>query len=240
MSRRAFRMRAVSNVRLFSIRSWGEEALRPSVPMPGSPWPHDMLITIDGGPNTLVDVLWVREAWNLHPVGDDLPPLLSDDWVRARAQIGSTDAIATWSDAWPRIWNACIDHAGLVQDSTMLNQLQHTLDGAPERIDLLARMFGPSWRGSLGDDAFTDEHGTWNFAQFQARMKSRSTPYGDDPERLALSALIPAWQAGLTKIVTVPCQGSYTRVIGQHTLLVTDETRDHYQRYSEALKLFRS
>ena len=217
----------------------GEEALRSSVPMPGNPWPHDMLITVDDDPNTLVDLLWVRDAWNLHPVGDDLPPLLSDDSVRARAQTESTGATATWVEAWPRIWNACIDHAGVVQDSTIFDQLQHTLDGSPERADLLARMFGPSWRGSFGDDAFTQEHETWNFAQFQARTQRRPTSLGDDPERLSLSALIPAWQAGLTKIVTIPCQGSYTRVIGQHTLLVTDETRDDHQRYSEAIKHFR-
>jgi len=51
--------------------------------------------------------------------------------------------------------------------------------------------------------------------------------------------LIPAWQAGLSKTITIPYQGSYTRVIGQHTLLVTDETREDHRRYSEALKQFR-
>ncbi|MET3769888.1 hypothetical protein ABIB15_002592 [Marisediminicola sp. UYEF4] len=198
-----------------------------------------MLITVDDDPSTLLDLLWVREAWNLHPVGDDLPPLLSDDSVRAHAQTGLTDATAPWVEAWPGIWNACSDHAGLIQDSTVFDQLQHTLDGSPERADLLAKLFGPSWNDSFGDDAFTEQRETWNVARFHARTQRRPTSVDDDPERLSLRALIPAWQAGLTKIVTIPCQGSYTRVIGQHTLLVTHETRDDHERYSEALKQFR-
>ena len=210
--------------------------MRSSVPMPGSPWPHDMLITVDEDLNTLVDLLWVREAWNLNPVGDDLPALLSDDSVRAHAPTGSTDAPAAWVEAWPGMWNACMHHAGLLQDSTVFDRLQHTLDGSPERANLLASLVGPSWKSSFGDEAFTEEKKTWNRSQFQARRQRRPTSLADDPERLSLSALIPAWQAGLTKIVTIPCQGSYTRVIGQHTLLVTDETRDDHERYSEALK----
>ena len=75
--------------------------------MPGNPWPHDMLITVDDDPNTLMDLLWVREAWNLHPVGDDLPPLLADDSVRAQARTRMTDAPAAWLEAWPGTWNAC-------------------------------------------------------------------------------------------------------------------------------------
>ena len=49
--------------------------------MPGNLWPHDMLITVEDDPHVLVDLLWIRETWNLHPLGDDLPPSLSDDSV---------------------------------------------------------------------------------------------------------------------------------------------------------------
>jgi len=213
--------------------------LRSSVPMPGNPWPHDMLITVDDDPNTLVDLLWIREAWNLHPVGEEVPPLLSDNSVRAHAETGSTVATRAWLEAWPGIWNAGMHHAGLLQHSTVFDRLQHTLDGSPERVALMASMAAPSWSGSFGDDAFTEKHTMWNRAQSRARTQRRPTSFDDDPERLSLRALIPVWQGGLTKIVTIPCQGSYARVIGPHSLLVTDETRNDHQRYSEALGQFR-
>ena len=43
----------------------------------------------------------------------------------------------------------------------------------------------------------------------------------------------------LSKIVTLPCHGSYTRRIGEHVLLVTDETRNHPTPYAEAFEQFR-
>jgi hypothetical protein len=58
------------------------------------------------------------------------------------------------------------------------------------------------------------------------------------PERAALDALIPAWRRGLTKIVEIPCEGTYTRRIGEHTLLVTAETRADTARYGAALASF--
>ncbi|WP_158251781.1 hypothetical protein [Cryobacterium sp. M15] len=233
-----FPLRAAFHVKLLAS-GLEEETLRSSFRMLGNPWPRDMVITVDDDADTLVDLLWIRETWNLQSISADFPPLLSDDSVRAHARTETSDAAKTWLDAWPVIWNACIHHAGLLQDSTIFAQLRQTTDGSPERADLLARLVGPSWSGSFGDDAFTAEYETWNLARFQARTQRHPLSVGNDPERLSLQALIPAWRTGLSKIVTIPCQGSYTRVIGQHTLLVTDETRDDHQRYSEALKQFR-
>ena len=48
-----------------------------SVPIPGNSWPHDMVLTIEDDSQTLLELLWVREAWRLQPAGDDLAPLLS-------------------------------------------------------------------------------------------------------------------------------------------------------------------
>ena len=59
-----------------------------------------------------------------------------------------------------------------------------------------------------------------------------------DHERGALDALAPAWERGLTTIVTIPCRGEYTRVIGDHALLVTDETHEDLPRYRQALARF--
>ena len=213
--------------------------MRSCVPMPGNLWPHDMLITVEDDPHVLVDLLWIRETWNLHPLGDDLPPSLSDDSVRADDRTGSSGGATTWQYAWPSLWNKCIHHAGLLRDGTIFDQLRETEDGSPERADLMNTLMGPSWRGEFGDEAFTEKYETWNLARFQARSQRHPLSLNDDPERLSLDALIPAWRAGLSKIVTIPCHGSYTRVIGQHTLLLTDETREDTRRYSEALQRFR-
>ena len=53
--------------------------MRSSVPLPGNPWPHDMVITVENDAQSLVDLLWIRVTWNHHPVAVDLPPLLVDD-----------------------------------------------------------------------------------------------------------------------------------------------------------------
>lgn len=77
--------------------------MRSSVPIPGNPWPHDMTITVEDNPHTLVDLLWIRETWNLQPVGGDLPPSLSDETVGGHAPTESPDRVAKWQDAWPSI-----------------------------------------------------------------------------------------------------------------------------------------
>jgi hypothetical protein len=198
-----------------------------------------MVITIEDDPHALVELLWIREAWELQVAGDDLPPLLSDSSVGAHTEANPSGRIALWQDAWPAIWEACLDHAGQVRDGGLFERLHETADGSAERAELLHRLIGPTWRDTFGDEAFTHGYRGWNQANAQARSRSRPRFPSENPERVSLDALIPAWQAGLSKIVVIPCRGTYTRVIGQHALLVTAETRDHSQRYGEALTQFR-
>lgn len=212
--------------------------MRSFAPIPGNPWPHDMVITIEDDSQVLLELLWIREAWNLHPIGDDLPPLLSDTPESAQAESGTPAEFAEWQAAWPAQWEACVHHAGLIQDAQLFNQLSDTANGSDERAELLSRMFGPSWRDTFGDGAFTDRYHAWILARFEAQSGRQMRRYDEEPERVSLAALIPAWRAGLSKIVVIPCRGSHTRVIGEHSLLVTAETRDDPQRYSEALAQF--
>jgi len=209
-----------------------------SVPIPGNPWPHDMILTIEDDSQTLLDLLWVREAWSLRPAGDDLAPLLSVTPISTHNEAVPVGKIAEWQEAWPSIWQACLQHAGQIRDATVFEQLHGTAIGANERASLLHGLLGPSWRDAFSDDAFTDQYLDWNQAQFEANSNRRYQSFEEEPERVSLAALIPAWQAGLSKVVVIPCTGSFTRVIGQHTLLLTAETRDDPERYSEALGLF--
>jgi len=213
--------------------------MRSSVPMPGNPWPHDMLITVEDDPHALVDLLWIRETWSLKPVGDDLPPLLSETSIGAHTETGSPGQIVAWQDAWPAMWEACLHHAGRVRDGALFEQIRGTADGSAERAELLHQLIGPSWRDEFGDEALTDQYEAWNLARFDARSQRRQQSLEEEPERVSLAALIPAWHAGLSTIVVIPCLGSYTRVVGEHALIVTAETRDDPGRYSQALKQFR-
>lgn len=213
--------------------------MRSLSPVPGSPWPQDMLITVEDDPHSLLDLLWIREAWSLDPVGDDPPPLLSDTPLGARTDTETSGWGGTWRDAWPAMWTACLQHAGRVREPSMFEELAATVGGSAERAQLLHELIGPTWRDLFGDDAFTAEYEAWNEARFDTLSRSLPRPLEEQPERASLAALVSAWHEGLSTIVVIPCVGSFTRVIGEHALLVTAETRDDPNRYSEALKQFR-
>ena len=213
--------------------------MRSSGPLPGNPWPHDMVITVEDDLQPLLDLLWIREAWNLSPVGLDLPPLLVDDSGRAQAKTEPSDVSTTWSDAWPSRWEKCVHHASLTRDSAIFEQLKETKNGSRERAELLQTIVGPSWRDEFGGEAFTEEYESWNLVRFEVQARRQPRSLAEEPERMSLDALISAWRAGLIKIVTIPCRGSYTHRIGEHALLMTEETRNDPNRYAAALDQFR-
>jgi hypothetical protein len=198
-----------------------------------------MVITVEDDSQVLLELLWIREAWGLNPVGHDLPPVLSDKLIRPPASAVPPDRVATWQAAWPGMWDACIRHAGLIRDSTAFERLHETAGGSQEREQMLRELFGPSWREEFGDEALTEQYTAWTEARFETQSRSHRRSAEEEPERVSLAALVPAWRGGLSKIVTIPCQGSYTRLIGEHTLLMTEETRNDARTYSDALAQFR-
>ncbi|MET0806704.1 MAG: hypothetical protein ABWX66_02350 [Lacisediminihabitans sp.] len=204
-----------------------------SSPMPENPWPRNMLITIDD-PSPLFELLWVREAWGLQPTGADLPPLLVD----TPATVSSGHPPAEWSEGWYSLWGACVTHAARPQDRVGMERLftDRSL-GVSERAALLSGFLGPSWRERFGDEAITGAYAVWQSADAERRMSAVLT-LDETPEHLALDSLIPAWRAGLTTLVVIPCRGSYTRRIGASALLLTDETRNDPARFAEALGTF--
>jgi hypothetical protein len=198
-----------------------------------------MVITVEDDPHSLVELLWIRERWGLSPVGTALPPLLLDDSVGAHTETDASARIKSWQDAWPAIWEACLSHAGRVQAESRCEQLRGTVNGSAERAELLRELAGPSWRAQFGDDAITAHYETWNVSRLDARARQSPQPFDEQPERVSLAALIPAWQSGLCTIVVIPCLGSYTRTIGPHSLIVTSDTRNDPKRYGLALAQFR-
>jgi hypothetical protein len=212
--------------------------VRSSVPIPGEPWPHDMVITVDDDLGSLVELLWIREAWGLKPRGDDLPPLLVDPPRLGTNEHEEVD-VGAWQAAWPELWIAVLRHAGEIRDPGLFDAVHKTADNSTERAQLIARITGPSWRDRFGGAALDERYQAWTASRFREQVPRPLVSFEDQPERRSLDALITAWRRGLTKIVTIPCRGEFTRVIGEHSLLVTDETRNDADMLSAALLQFR-
>jgi hypothetical protein len=213
--------------------------MRSAEPIPGEAWPHAMTITVDDRPDALLDLLWIREAHQLQPEGDDLPPLLVDPPLAVSDSAVTAEMRAEWEEDWARIWHAVAAHAGLESDPHQFEQMRNTADGSPERADLLRRSTGPTWRYEYGDSAFADpSYDIWVQDGFDAHRSSIPNKLQDSPERRDLAALIPAWRAGLTKIVTIPCRGEFTRKISPNALLMTDEIHHDSDAYQRALATF--
>ncbi|MBZ4486425.1 hypothetical protein LQ938_07420 [Microbacterium sp. cx-55] len=212
--------------------------MRSSTPIPGNPWPHDMALTVDDRPQHLIEMLWIREAHALRPDVLPLLPLLSDAPQPAAVQVDDSTR-STWRDAWPRIWAEVLAHAGQNPDPAVFDRLSHTASGSPERQSLLDEIVGPSWAGEFGSDALTDpSYVSWDREGTDRYLAALTRGHDGTPERRDLDALVPAWRAGLTTVVSIPCQGQYTRRLSATALLVTEETRSDSAHYRQALTWF--
>lgn len=203
---------------------------------PDGPWPHDMVITVEDRPHALLELLWVREAYGLRVAGEDLPPQLVDT---PRSVDGVTEATRSeWQAAWPRVWRAAAVHAGRDDSPQLMERLQATANGSPERVDLLHELFGPSWREEFGDDVFDDSYRAWEQRGIDWHMGTIQERLQDSPEHRDVEALTAAWNRGLTKVVTIPCQGEFSRAVSPTALLMTDATRADSDAYRRALGSF--
>ena len=208
-------------------------------PMPDNPWPHDMVITIEDSPHALLDLLWIREAWELEPEGDELPPMLTLAPTRVGFAERAKAPITEWRGAWPALWRSCLQHAGKQRDPESISRLHASALGSSERAQVLQELVGPSWGENFGTDALTAaDHQRWEEAFYEQHRRRVSQSYDESPERVCLDALVPAWRAGLTKIVEIPCRGTFARILGPHSMLVTAETRTDPGRFREALTRF--
>src|SRR3546814_13404684 len=179
--------------------------MRSRRPDPGNPWPHDMVLTVDDRPQQVREMLWLREAYGLHPDGDDLPPILAErpDSV---AEGPDDETRAAWERAWARLWPAGIAHAGRESGPRQFDRLRETPGGSPEREAILREMFGPSWTDEHGRGAFEDRYyGEWERKGMDARAE-RAHKLSDSPEGRDLDALNAGWRAGPTKGGTITSQ----------------------------------
>ena len=95
------------------------------------------------------------------------------------------------------------------------------------------------WGDEFGREVFDDpSYREWERRGIEAHRGTRRIVLEDSPERRDVGALAAAWRRGLTKIVTIPCQGDHVRHVGPHALLVTDGIRADSARYRRALWTF--
>ena len=242
--------------------------MQSSEPIPGNPWPHEMVLSIDDSPQGRHERLGVRVAGGLAGAGDALPPRLAPGPARlnpegspapaapaaaapavptAPAALAAPAAPKEWAEAWPALWHAAVDRLAHVVSPDQAERMRRAADAAADESvdfdDLLALLDGPNWRESFGDEAFRTPEAAasweeWQHAHRQTVNLRRPLTYHETPEWVALPALVPAWRAGLEKIVLVPCRGDFTRRLGAGTLLVTESTRHDPVRYSRALRSF--
>jgi hypothetical protein len=197
-----------------------------------------MQITVMDDSQALLELLWLREAWGLDPVGEDLPPRLVDTPSPVDGAARSAAPLGMWREKWPELWRECLHHSAEPLDLDALERLHASEPGSDERGRLLRELAGPSWREDVGLDALTEQIAQWMRRLSEQHVRRSRLPASEQPEHAALDALIPAWRSGLTTIVEIPCRGTYTRVIGSRALLVTSETRSDPARYREALAVF--
>lgn len=200
----------------------------------GDPWPPEMVISIEDNASQLFELLWIREAYGLHPAGEVPPPLV--DGVVA-APVGADGP--AWEAAWPGMWDAAVAHAARVVDARQLDRLRRMAGGSPELAAGLRELRGPDWRDRFGRAELGAHFEAWSERHFTALVRSMRTPLRKTPEHLSMPSLIAAWRAGLTKVVTIPCRGEHTRAVGGGALLVTEAMRSDPERYSAALDTFR-
>lgn len=212
--------------------------MRSTTPMPGNPWPHDMTMTVQDRPQALLELLWIREAHDLRPVGDDLPSALTDPPEPAANTVDAATR-ELWSEGWARTWGDVLAHSAVEHDQAMFDAVGDTEAGSVERESLLRQLIGPTWGDEFGHEVFDDEsYREWERRGFDSHVAARPGMLSDSPEHRDVEALAAAWRRGLTTVVTIPCRDMHVRQVGPHTLLVTDEVRGDSVEYRKALASF--
>jgi hypothetical protein len=201
-------------------------------------WPPDMVVEVEDSPHALLDLLWLREACGLQPTGVDLPPPLAVPPTCPPAAVPDRATLRTWQAAWPFVWDEVLEHAGRPWQGEALHGITALPPGSDELAARIRSFIGPTWRDRFGDEVFDDDgYRAWVAADADREL-AHHLEYERSPESVALTALVPAWEAGLAKVITIPCRAPFTRVVGPAALLVTADTRGDTEAYRAALARF--
>jgi hypothetical protein len=205
--------------------------MQSSEPMPGNPWPHDMVIRVEDAPPDLCELLFVRDAWGLSI--PEVPPI--DGAIDAGASLRPPIPMAELERLWLADWNLAWEHYDVtsrvveVPDEARLREIAETAD---EELHERFWATTPIWRDGMDVDACW----AWRTALAES---TRPVSYDETPERKSLAALIGAWELGLVSIIQLPFEGDYSRRLNSECLVVSRHTRATPLLYGRALDRFR-
>lgn len=168
-----------------------------------------MVIRITDDADVLLQLLWVREAWALEPMGTDLPPRPAPLPVFVPSAQRLRRNKREWEQAWTELWFAALHHLARPRDANVWQSLHGSAPGSTEGADLLDSLTGPSWGARFDDAPFDDDYHDWVGGLSEQTIADQQVPLEQQPERRCLDALVPAWRRGLTTIITIPCPGTY-------------------------------
>ena len=199
--------------------------MRALEPIPGDPWPHDMVLTIETVSGPLTYLLFVRTAWQLDI--DTVPALESEPNVGASDRPSDRDvdaARAQWLVEWNRAWTQFESRQRAIM--TPDAEIQHLLDTLTdeELQEALSPQPSDYWDAGIDQKAYS------------AWRRLLQPPIDDSPENLVLPALIPAWESGLRTIIQLPYRGYFAERINREHLVVSAATRRDPTLFDRALR----
>lgn len=190
------------------------------------PWPHDMLITIEEQPSTLMLLLFVRDAWGLDLNG--VPPLEaspSPGATRPPDEMDRDETNGRWAADWARAIEAVSPSSAPIREPDA--ELKRLLDADLSFDELMeAVSIETYWRAGL------DAEAEWAWRRSLEPDRSVGWP---SPEHNAVEWLVPVWQSGLRTIIELPFAGYFARRLDREHTLVSRVTRHNPELYSLAL-----
>ncbi|WP_382304655.1 hypothetical protein [Herbiconiux sp. UC225_62] len=206
--------------------------MRSDEPMPGNPWPRDMVLHIETSPFGLIELLFAREVWQLAirevPALDVVPSVGASSRLASGPRQGSGEMAALWRKDWARAWAPFdAESVGIPGPDAETARMLATLDDA-ELAQAVSSTPSEFWHRGIDSEAL----GTW---RRELSGAERVTTLDETPERRSLPALIAAWETGLTDIVQLPYAGFFAERLNPRTLVVSRLTRSEPALFSRAL-----
>lgn len=194
--------------------------------LPGEPWPHDMVISVDQ-PDNLLTLLFVRHVWSIARDADI--PVLSPPPApgnSTRPESPSSDVwAARWVETWSAAWAWYADGAGGPA-------LEAARSDPRAALAAVVANLPPMWETQYGS-AGIDRDAVWRWMQ---TLHDAPVPRDEAPERRNLSDLVAAWRDGIDSIIVLPYGIGFSKRVTTRHLVVSSTTRDDPALYCQALR----